>query len=90
MSSRPPKHCRAPKEEKRSVDYSRGTPENHCGKLANSDEGYCRFFVAHGDDVPGAPGLCRLVKGEITRTCSCNLYSAAFPSPVNLPRRVSH
>jgi hypothetical protein len=87
MSSRPPKHSRPPKQEKREINYSWGTPERHCGKLANSDEGYCRCFVAHRNDVPDATGLCKQVKGEITRTYSCNLYSAAFPSPTNLPRR---
>lgn len=52
------------KAEKRSVDYSRGHRDSHCGKVFNDDKGYCGHFI----ELPtGAAdlGACEKVSGAI-------------------------
>lgn len=64
----------AEKISKDAADYSRGMAKSHCGKMFNSDTGYCKHFI--GEGMQGN-GLCALVKGEIRRAFWCRKFSKA-------------
>lgn len=75
------------KQQKRECDFHLSRSAEHCGRLSESDVGMCRFFMAHRDDRPDMPGMCKLVFGWINRSFRCSNYKPAYPPVENLPRR---
>ena len=76
------------KVEKREVAYGIGGVKGHCGRLSDTDEAYCKHFIAHRDNRPDTLGMCKQVIGPINRTFVCNQWKPAIETPVNLPRRI--
>ena len=64
------------KADKRSVEYSRGMKERHCGYAFEGDEGFCRFFVEPPRDARDL-GACEKVAGSIGRIYWCKLWQRA-------------
>lgn len=55
------------KEDKKSVDYSKGMPDSHCGKVPHwPHRGECRYFLP--------PFSCEKVKGYIEPKYWCKLH----------------
>jgi len=76
------------KQDRREVGYGPSRSGEHCGRLSGDDTGFCKWFTPHRDDLPTMPGMCRQVSGPINRTFWCKQFKAAYPSPVNAPRRI--
>ena len=64
------------KADKRSVDYSRGHGESHCGHAYEADKNYCNHFI---EPPKGAAdlGACEKVSGAISRVYWCRLFARA-------------
>ena len=62
------------KFDKVDVDFSRGMTAAHCGRMFQSDKGYCKHFVSTGLLYTEA-GACQLVKGIIKRDMWCRKFS---------------
>ena len=60
------------KANKEDVDYGKGHPASHCGKMFEADKGYCEHFFGQDGD-----GLCELVKGLIKRGYWCRKFERA-------------
>jgi len=59
------------KASKRSVDYSRGHRDAHCGKSFEGDRGYCRHYRAD----TATQGTCVKVEGRIKAIDWCRLFA---------------
>lgn len=59
------------KAEKSEVNYSRGMRDSHCGKLDQTDVGYCENFIERGRPE----GACTEVQGVIGRGMWCRLFT---------------
>jgi hypothetical protein len=64
------------KADKRSVDYSWGHRDSHCGHAFDGDKNYCRHFI---EPPTGATdlGACEKVSGAISRIFWCRLWTRA-------------
>ena len=63
------------KANKDDVDYGKGHPASHCGRMFPADKGYCKHFLYGPSDDNN--GECELVKGVIKRPMWCRLFKKA-------------
>jgi len=62
------------KHAKTEVDYSRGMPSEHCGRLSQNDRNACQHFLP---SKTMGPDHCELVEGPIDRNYWCKLWERA-------------